>query len=273
MITEAALPAPVTYEVRNGIAVVTLNRPERLNAWTPEMETQYFDSLHRAAVEPAVRAIVVTGAGRAFCAGADMAYLDVVANRGALSSTEQRKQTFPITIPKPIIAAINGPCAGIGLVQALMCDVRYAAAGAKLTTAFARRGLIAEHGISWLLPRLVGIGAALDLLLSARTILAEEALQIGLVQRVFGGEVLLEEALDYARELADRCSPASMATIKRQVYGHLDVDLDTALEESNRLMLHSVTTSDFREGIDSFVEKRQPRFQALSGEGAEILSP
>jgi enoyl-CoA hydratase/carnithine racemase len=177
----------------------------------------------------------------------------------------RRPQTFPLTVPKPIIAAINGPCAGIGLVQALMCDLRFAAAGAKLTTAFARRGLVAEHGISWILPRLVGPARALDLLLSGRVVLGEEAAALGLVNRALPAERLLDETLAYAGDIAANCSPASMAAMKRQVYADLERGAAEALAEADRLMLASFERDDFREGVASFVERREPRFAPLRG--------
>jgi enoyl-CoA hydratase/carnithine racemase len=258
----------VQQQVRDGVATLTLNRPERLNAWTDEMERDYFDALDFCGASPEVRVIVVTGAGRGFCAGADMQQLQAL-GEGEVDvdarARERRPQTFPMSVAKPIIAAINGPCAGIGLVQALMCDIRFAAAGAKFTTAFARRGLVAEHGISWVLPRLVGPAAALDLLLSARVLLAEEAHELGLVNRVLAPELLLDETLAYARDLAANCSPASMATIKRQVYAALDQHLPEALEEADGLMLDSFTAPDFAEGVTSFLERREPRFAALAG--------
>jgi enoyl-CoA hydratase/carnithine racemase len=258
----------VQQQVRDGVATLTLNRPERLNAWTDEMERDYFAALESCGASPEVRVIVVTGAGRGFCAGADMEQLQAL-GEGEVDvdarARERRAQTFPLSVAKPIIAAINGACAGIGLVQALMCDIRFAAAGAKFTTAFARRGLVAEHGISWILPRLVGPAAALDLLLSARVLLAEEAHELGLVNRVLAPELLLEETLAYARDLAANCSPASMATIKRQVYSALDQHLPQALEEADSLMLDSFTAPDFVEGVTSFLERREPRFAALAG--------
>jgi enoyl-CoA hydratase/carnithine racemase len=255
----------VQCDIREGVALLTLNRPERLNAWTATMERAYFAMLEQCGVSEDVRVIVVTGAGRGFCAGADMQELQAIGN-GGLETTqlgERRPQTFPLSISKPIIAAINGPCAGIGLVQALMCDIRFAADGAKLTTAFARRGLVAEHGISWLLPRLVGTARALDLLLSARVLLAEEAAQMGLVNRVFAPEVMLDETIAYARDLAVNCSPASMATMKRQVYAALAQPLPEALAEADGLMLESFTAPDFVEGVTSFLERRDPRFAAI----------
>src|SRR5215204_5325947 len=253
----------VTRDVGDGVAVLTLTRPEPLNAWIPAMQVRYFDLLEEAPADPDVRAIVVTGAGRGFCAGADM---DVLQGTGAADDarTDDRPQTFPLTIPKPVIAAINGPAAGLGLVMALMCDIRFAAAGAKLTTAFARRGLIAEHGISWVLPRLVGSAHALDLLFSGRVVLAEEAAAMGLVNAVHPRDELLERTLEYARELATWSSPTSMAVMKRQVYEHLERGAAEALEDSNQLMAESFGRPDFAEGVASYVEGRTPRFEGVS---------
>ena len=257
----------VQMRVQDGVALLTLNRPDRLNAWTTEMEHAYFDALDRCAHDEQVRAIVVTGAGRGFCAGADMQQLQAIGDGGIDGETEERTaQTFPLTVAKPIIAAINGACAGIGLVQALMCDLRFAAEGAKLTTAFARRGLIAEHGISWLLPRLIGPARALDLLLSGRVVLAEEAGELGLVNRVLAPDALLEATLDYAREIVVNCSPASMATMKRQVYADLQRPLPEALAEADRAMFDSFAAPDFAEGVSSFLERRDPRFAALGAQ-------
>jgi enoyl-CoA hydratase/carnithine racemase len=258
----------VQRTIDDGVAVLTLDRPERLNAWTAQMEREYFGLLEDCGRSREVRAIVVTGAGRGFCAGADMQDLEQLGQNGdaALAHAEDRRpQTFPHTIPKPIIAAINGACAGIGLVQALMCDIRFAAADAKFTTAFARRGLVAEHGIGWILPRLVGPARALDLLLSARVILGEEAAQLGLVNRAVPREELMEMAVAYARELAEQCSPASMATMKRQVYADLERPLAEGLAHADRLMLESFTAPDFVEGVTSFLDKRAPQFEAIGG--------
>jgi enoyl-CoA hydratase/carnithine racemase len=261
----------VQMQVREGVALLTLNRPERLNAWTAEMERTYFGMLEQCAGSSDVRVIVLTGAGRGFCAGADMEDLQAIGDgrapngAAAAAAAERRPQSFPQQIPKPIIAAINGPCAGIGLVQALMCDMRFAAAGAKLTTAFARRGLVAEHGISWILPRLLGPARALDLLLSGRVVLAEEACELGLVNRVCAPEQLLEQTLDYAQDIARNCSPQSMASMKRQVYADLQRGLEEAVADADRLMLESFARPDFAEGVASFVERREPHFAALGG--------
>jgi enoyl-CoA hydratase/carnithine racemase len=261
----------VQRSVESGVAVLTLNRPERLNAWTAEMERTYFDLLADCAERDDVRAIVVTGAGRGFCAGADMQQLQAIGDGGvdaAARDRDRRPQAFPLSIPKPIVAAINGPVAGIGLVQALMCDIRIAAQDAKITTAFARRGLVAEHGMSWILPRLIGPARALDLLLSGRVVMGEEAAAMGVVNRALPAEEVLDTALGYARELATFSSPASMAAMKRQVYGDLERGLEESVADANRLMLESFSHPDFAEGVASFVERREPRFATLGGDRA-----
>src|SRR5436305_1470619 len=277
----------VSREIEDDVALLTLNRPDRLNAWTPELQTLYFDLLEDCAAREDVRAIVVTGAGRGFCAGADMQHLQAVssgdvdrsaadgnghadASAGANGNTLQdtRPVAFPLSIPKPVIAAINGPCAGIGLVLAVMCDLRFAAADAKITTAFARRGLVAEHGISWMLPRLVGPARALDLLLSSRIVLGAEAADLGLVNLAVEDGKVVDHALTYARELARECSPASMAAMKRQVYADYDRTLPETVQDANRLMLDSFAAPDFAEGVQSFLERRSPHFAPLPSTAA-----
>jgi len=220
----------ILYEARDAIATITLNRPERMNAWTPIMERDVRNAMEAARDDDKVRVIVLTGAGRAFCAGADMDALkglDPADIRRAENippfdmnrrADWQTRYGFYPSIPKPIIAMLNGATAGIGLVHALYCDLRFAADNTVFTTSFARRGLIAEHGISWMLPRIIGHANALDLLLSARRVSSEEALRIGLVNRLYSPEKLPEETYAYARELADLVSPSAMAVIKRQLY-------------------------------------------------------
>jgi enoyl-CoA hydratase/carnithine racemase len=258
-----AMDGVVLYEVQKGVAVVTLNRPDSLNAWTPELGRAYFDRLQDAEDDPEVRAIVVTGAGRGFCAGADFDYLKDVDEVGETTEADPRPQSFPRTLRKPVIAAVNGPCAGLGFVMAMMCDIRFAAEGAKLTTAFARRGLIAEYGLSWVLPQLAGSSAALDLLLSARTLLAEEGKELGVVDRLTEPGRAAEEAIAYAGELARFSSPSSMAAIKRQVYDDLARELPEAEANAAVYMQESFGRPDFREGVESFVERREPDFPAL----------
>jgi enoyl-CoA hydratase/carnithine racemase len=253
---------PVLCERDGAVMLITLNRPERMNAWNNELEDRYFSILDEAEEDPAVRAIVLTGAGRAFCAGADMANLQRI-DQAAGRSARERSRTFPRTLDKPMIAAINGAAAGLGLVEALCCDVRFCTPEAKLTTSFARRGLIAEYGLSWMLPRLVGVGKAFDLALSGRVIRGEEAAAIGLVDRLVVAELLLEETMAYAHDLTQNCSPLSMAIIKRQLRKHLDTSFDTALEQSDELMLASFDSPDVKEGVASYVEKRVPDFDGL----------
>ncbi len=256
----------VLIDVSDGVALITLNRPDRLNAWNAELQVRYFDLLEECGQREDVRAIVVTGAGRGFCAGADMQNLEALSEGdGQLSgASDPRTVAFLLDIPKPIIAAINGACAGLGLAMALMCDLRFAATEAKLTTAFVRRGLIAEYGMSWVLPRLIGPARALDLLFSGRVVLGSEAEALGVVNRAVADGRVVDEALSYARELATECSPTSMATIKHQVYGDASRGLDAALADANGLMLESLTRADFAEGVQSFLERRSPRFAPLS---------
>jgi enoyl-CoA hydratase/carnithine racemase len=272
----------VLFEVTDDVAVLTFNRPDRLNAWIPEMQTRYFDLLEECAARPDVRAIILTGAGRGFCAGADMQSLDQLAGggeapreaNGAATSGahDPRPVTYALTIPKPVIAAINGACAGIGLVHAVMCDMRFAASQAKFTTAFSRRGLVAEHGVSWMLPRLIGPARALDLLLSGRVILGGEAAELGLVNRALDRDQLMDETLAYARMLASECSPTSMAQMKQQIYADLERSLPESLEAANRLMADSFEGADFGEGVRSFLERRSPAFAPLGEASAELAS-
>jgi enoyl-CoA hydratase/carnithine racemase len=265
----------VLAEKRETVLVLTLNRPERMNAWTDALEDQYFERLAAAEADPAVRAIVVTGAGRGFCAGADLDDLAAVsaageAGNGAVSDRPPR--SFPSTIRKPLIAALNGAAAGLGLVEALYCDVRFATPTAKLTTAFERRGLIAEYGISWLLPRLVGVSRALDLLISGRVVLGDEAERMGLVDRVVPAERVVDEAVAYALDLATNCSPTSMAVIKSQVRRHLAATFAEAVADSDRLMLESFGWPDIAEGVASYRERRAPAFPPLTSPALPTFS-
>jgi enoyl-CoA hydratase/carnithine racemase len=267
------------YEVSEGIATVTLSRPEKLNAWTMRMEAEYRHAMAGAERDPDVRTIIVTGAGRGFCAGADMNLLSGLsqgdtlkqggaedglpkANPGAPGARDDFRMlyTWPLAIRKPILAAVNGPAAGLGLIHTLYCDIRFASDRARFGTAFVRRGLIAEHGISYMLPRLIGVQNALDLLYSGRVIDAPEALRMGLVSRVVPHDELIPTVRAYARELGTLSSPRSIAIMKRQVYDALFQDLATANTIGNDEMLKSFESEDFREGVASFVEKRPPKF-------------
>jgi enoyl-CoA hydratase/carnithine racemase len=247
-----------------GVLTLTFNRPDRLNAWTDEMGRRYFDLLEEAERDPAVRAIVVTGAGRGFCAGADFQTLQDLQTGEYDGEPDKRPNTFPTTIRKPIIAAVNGPCAGLGMVHALVCDLVFTAAEAKWTTAFSRRGLVAEYGLAWVLPKLVGQARAMDLLLSGRTFTGAEAYELGLVSRAVPAETLMEQTLAYARDLAVHSSPASMAVIKRQIWGDWLITLDESATTAVRLMVESFGRPDFTEGIASFLERRPPAFPPLT---------
>jgi enoyl-CoA hydratase/carnithine racemase len=269
----SAAAQPVLYEVRDsGVAVVTFNRPERMNGWGGGLAAGFYAGMDAAEADPDVRAIVVTGSGRAFCAGADMGDLSSISSASVDSAGEadltkmvgERHPLFVTTVTKPVIAAINGACAGIGLTQALMCDVRFAAAGAKFTTSFVRRGLIAEYGISWILPKVVGWGAALDLLMSGRVFYAEEALELGMVKEVVAPDELLARAVEYAEDIAANCAPSSLAVIKRQVYGDALREATDASQRAETLMHESMQRPDFIEGITAFFEKRPPNFPPLS---------
>ncbi len=271
----------IIYEVDDPVATITLNRPEALNAWTNRMAAEVRDAVGRAERDRNVVGIVLTGAGRGFCAGADMNMLrdissgeggggdptthDVLGDAGDPSWGDdfRGEYTYLMSVPKPIIAAINGPIAGMAVPIALACDLRYMAPDAVLTVAFSQRGLIAEWGIGWLLPRLVGTAAALDLLLSSRRIDGTEAERMGLVNRAVPLDDLLPTARAYITELAERCSPASMAVMKRQVYQGMHAGLGVAEHEARQLMVESFGRPDFAEGVQSFLQKRPPEFDRV----------
>jgi enoyl-CoA hydratase/carnithine racemase len=282
----------ILYTAADKVACITLNRPDRLNAWTPRMSLEVRDALHAAAGDDEVCVIILTGAGRGFCAGADMSELADASAQGlsALNGTEdaelavailsgiqteaaldpvnryaarsdfRKRYSYLQSIPKPIIAAINGPAAGLGLIMTLYCDIRFASEKAKFTTAFARRGLIAEHGISWILPRTVGMANALDLLFSARLIDAREALGMGLVNRVLPEATFMEQVMAYATEMASMVSPRSLGIMKKQVYEAQFQTLAKATELADEQLVRSLESDDFKEGVAHFLEKRAPTF-------------
>ncbi len=265
----------VLYDVAERVCTITLNRPDKLNAWTHQMHLDLRDAMQKAGSDPDVRAIILTGAGRGFCAGADMSGLQAIgagdaANRssntaadlpdGSTSAQFRMAYSYFPAIPKFIIAAINGPAAGLGFVIPLYADLRFAAESAVFTTAFAQRGLIAEHGVSWLLPRIVGLPAALDLLCSARKFRAPEALALGLLNRVISDDKLMAETRAYARLLADTVSPRSVTVMKRQLWEAEFQSLAEATAQANHEMELSFKTADFKEGVAHFLEKRAARF-------------
>jgi enoyl-CoA hydratase/carnithine racemase len=267
------------YNVADRIATITLNRPDKLNAWTAIMEQEVRSAIEEAERDESVRVIIITGAGRGFCAGADMSLLSSVVASGvdervrkqasSDSTTRQadgvradfrKKYSYFPAVGKPVIAAINGPVVGLGLVIALYCDLRFASDAAKFSTAFARRGLIAEYGLAWILPRLVGHANALDLLFSARMVDSAEALRIGLVNQVFPQDVFLAKVNEYARDVAANSSPRSTRIMKRQVYDAMFQTLGEAFDVAEREMLASLQCEDFKEGVAHFLEKRAPTF-------------
>jgi len=264
--TEAA----VLSAVSGGIMTITLNRPEKGNAWNGPMARGYFGLLEQAALSDDIRAIIVTGAGKAFCVGGDGEKLAVVAQTGDIKSAANQPYWYPLSIGKPIIAAINGACFGIGLQQALVSDIRFASEDAKFSTAYARRGLIAEMGMSWLLPRLIGTGNSTDLLLSARLVRAAEAERMGLVNRVVPSADLLNEARTYAEMLVKNCSPFSMRTVKQQGFADLTRSFLESFDLSKTMLDDAFAAPDFKEGMASWQEGRAPNFPPLPNDLATI---
>jgi enoyl-CoA hydratase/carnithine racemase len=272
----------ILYSVDGPSAVITLNRPDALNALTNNMMTELKHALAAAEQDEQVVGIILTGAGRGFCAGMDMNALDAQATGGDLSAGVEVKKldadpgdksmgenfqvafTYIMSIRKPIIVALNGACAGLGMSIALLCDMRFSSENGKFVTAFAQRGLIAEHGQSWILPRLIGSARALDLLWSSRKVEAEEAMQMGLVNRIIPQDELLNETKAYIQNLADNCSPTSLMMMKQQVYRHMNAPLGEAMKESNKWMAESLKREDFKEGVASYLEKRPPAFDKIN---------
>ena len=268
------------YALAEGVALITLNRPERLNAWTGRMEREYRTCLAAADADPDARVVVVTGAGRGFCAGADYDALSGIVDDGdyddglgdaPLARVGRSDEidfaghhSFALGLGKPLIAAVNGPAAGVGFVLMCFADLRFAARGAKLTTSFARLGLPAEHGLSWILPRIIGVARAADLLLSSRIVLAEEAVRLGLVNEVFERDDLLPATMRYARAMAAECSPSALRTIKAQLYDDLRGGLGPSAARAVSLLEQMATEPDFTEGVAAHFEGRSPRFGGIS---------
>ena len=270
----------IIYEVNDPIAVITMNRPAALNAFTTRMLAEIRHAFAAAEKDERVVGIVITGAGKGFCPGMDMNALDSLSDGGKRSDgpkedlaplqaspgdTElgdnfQVTYSYLMSIRKPIIAAINGACAGLGFAFASLADIRIVERQARFSTAFSQRGLIAEHGISWTLPRLTGSGHALDLLWSARKFDGVEAKELGIAERLVETGEARGAAEDYVKNLAANCAPVSLQVIKAQVYRHLNMSLGEAMRETNTWMAASLEREDFREGVRSFIEKRPPNF-------------
>jgi enoyl-CoA hydratase/carnithine racemase len=264
----------VLYETENDIAIISLNRPDRLNALNDEMIVSLYDIMQQADNDRDVRVIILTGAGRGFCAGGDIQGFNnlvpealIVKNPTPFNMNTradyQTRHAYLPSLRKPVIGMVNGPAAGLGLLYAIGCDVRFASQDALFTTAFAKRGLAAEFGMSWLLPKVVGHANAMDLLLSARTIDADEAIRLGLVNKVFAPENLREETLAYARDMVKWCSPAAMRHIKRQTWDTPFQSLQEAVRDANQIMLETNRSADFAEGAASFRDKRSPDFPPI----------
>jgi len=260
----------IEYEVRGNAAIIRLNRPEKLNAFTYHTLREMRQAVDAAVADRQVIGIIFTGNGRAFSAGLDSAVLASVTSGETEPTTSTRSTeelpglfSYLLQVPKPVIAAMNGVAAGGGLILALMSDIRMASRDAAITTVFLKRGLIAEHGSSWILPRLVGVGKALDLLWASDKISAEEAHGLGLVERVVEPHSLLDDAVAYIEKLAVTSAPAAIAETKRLVYGHLGKGFEEALREAEISQNEFVARDDAREGAMALIEKRVPEFQRL----------
>ena len=271
----------ILYEKQGAVAVITLNRPETLNALTDLTQAEVRHALNESEKDPDVLGNVITGAGRGFCSGVDMNALGKMSEAGKrLGSSYEHLAANPgnpdddpnfllgaayfLGLNKPLIAAINGACAGLGFSWATFCDFRFMDKGARIVTSFAQRGLIAEHGTSWMLPRLIGPANALDLFWTSRKIDAEEAYRIGYANRLSESGEVVKDAVDFLQQINETNAPGSLMYMKRQVYKHLNKELHDAMVESNTWMDESLARGDFKEGVDSFVQKRPPQFSRVS---------
>ncbi len=263
----------IVVEIADPVATIRLNRPDKLNALTYPMLAELRRAIEAAAADPAVVGIVITGNGRGFCSGLDAAVLaqttrgETPDGRSAAGDELPGLFTYLLAVPKPVIAAVNGVAAGGGFVLAAMCDVRIASSAASFTSIFTKRGLVAEHGTTWIVPRLVGVGGALDLLWTSRKLDAAEALRIGLVEYVVAPEELESAALQYVTTLAETVSPATLADTKRMVYAHAGLGYPDALRDVNEVQWNAVRRPDAIEGAKALLERRAPRFARLGKDG------
>ena len=275
----------ITLEIEDPVAVITLDRPHKLNPITNRMRRELRHAIAEAEHSSQVVGIIITGAGRAFSAGADMEELQVIEATGsiaaagttdgfpdatpgdpALGGDFQEGLAYLMGVRKPIIAAINGPCAGFGFSLTTFCDLRFASNRALIIPAFSSLGLVAEHGTSWILPRLIGPSRTLDLLWTGERLAPDEALRIGLIDRIFEHEELLEKTKAYVRRLAETASPGSLQQMKQMIYRHLMLPLGEAMRDTNHLMDVSVAGPDFKEGINAFLNKRPPQFPRVTAD-------
>jgi enoyl-CoA hydratase/carnithine racemase len=272
--------AEIIYDKSDRIATVTFNRPEKMNAWTPTMGAETRTALLDADRDPTIGAIIVTGAGRAYCAGADMGGLSEISS-GRASATgggsgpspdqeewlralrpDYRNQyAYVLGLSKPVIGAINGACVGLGFTTCLYQDIRIASENARMGLIFVQRGLAIEHGSSWMLSRIVGVARAVELAVTGRLVDADEALRIGLVHRVVPQAKLIETARQVAGHIANNCSPLGVSEAKKLVWRHLFTDLATAIREDDESMTMMTRSEDFKEGVQAFIEKRPAKYQ------------
>jgi enoyl-CoA hydratase/carnithine racemase len=264
----------IIYDKKDRVATVTMNRPEKMNAWTPKMGAEMRSAMMDAERDPNVGAIIVTGAGRAYCAGADMGALSNIAQGQAPAragarqdewSTQQRADyrnaySWVLGLSTPVIGAINGACVGLGFTTCLYQDIRIASENARMGLIFTQRGLAIEHGSSWMLPRIVGLARAVELAITGRLVDAKEALDMGLVNRVVPQDKLMETAREVASGIANKCSPLGVAQAKKMIYQHLFTDLATGVREDDASMEIMTKSEDFKEGVKAFIEKRPPKF-------------
>jgi enoyl-CoA hydratase/carnithine racemase len=269
----------IRYDVADGVLTITLDRPDRLNAWTPTMQRELLDAFDRSDADDDVRAVIVTGEGRGFCAGADLA--------GGGETFDYRARGVTDEIPrdgggrvalriydslKPVIAAINGPAVGVGITMTLPMDIRLAATGAKIGFVFARRGIVPEAASSWFLPRLVGISQAMEWVATGRVFDAEEAQQGGLVRSVHAPDDLLPFAHSLAREIADNAAPVSVALARRLMWRGLGAAHPMAAHRADsRAMFSRGRSADAVEGVTSFLEKRPATYPDKVSDGLPDL--
>ena len=270
----------ILYQIEGPVATLTINRPETLNALTSRTQAEIRHALGVSESHSGVIGTVLTGAGKGFCSGVDMTALSTMSTAGKrIGESFEHLQCDPgnpegdvdfkstpayfLGLRKPLIAAVNGACAGLGFSYATFCDLRFVASNARFVTSFSRRGLIAEHGTCWMLPRLVGPSNALDLFWSSRKLGAEEAFRMGYANRLCAEGDSVKSAQNYLKELEGTAAPMSIMMMKKQVYRHMSQDLAMAMKETTTWMDESLARDDFKEGVASFVEKRSPNFQPV----------
>ena len=275
------MPEQITTELTDGILTITLNRPDRLNAWTQTMCAELIEAFDRADADDDVRVVIVTGAGRGFCAGADLgaggATFDWRERESAGSVPRDNGGQFTLRVfesRKPVIAAINGPAVGVGATMTLPMDIRLAADDARIGFVFARRGIVPEACSSWFLPRVVGISQAMEWVATGRVFSAQEALAAGLVRSLHPREQLLDAARELAREIADNTAPVSVALARRMLWTMLGAEHPMlAHRADSRAMFYRGQSPDAAEGVTSFLEKRPANFPGRVSEDLPDILP